>query len=141
MFRVFLCFVLALLPLCLGSNTTSLCFNPPLEEGGLCGPDNNNAGCPPGNCCSEFGFCGSTRAHCNVRSLCDDRQNVTNQDSCFNPPLQSGLCGPNHGDAGCAPGECCSQDGKYWYSFLFIVDSELNSMIRNLWKFHGSLQY
>jgi hypothetical protein len=46
-------------------------------------------GCPNGLCCSKYGFCGNTPAHCD------------------NTPITNGNCKTQ----GCPPGQCCSLHG------------------------------
>jgi len=41
-----------------------------VNQPGRCGPDFNNAKCATGECCSKFGYCGTTPDHCLVTSGC-----------------------------------------------------------------------
>ncbi|KAI8806234.1 putative chitin deacetylase, partial [Cladochytrium replicatum] len=57
--------------------------------------------CPTNSCCSQYGFCGNTTAHC-------DNGCQSAFGSC-NPPV--GRCGPYDGGATCPKGQCCSVHG------------------------------
>ncbi|KAI8804505.1 hypothetical protein BJ742DRAFT_453101 [Cladochytrium replicatum] len=59
--------------------------------------------CPTGTCCSQFGFCGSTTAHCG-----DNCQKEFGTCSTGSAP---GRCGPHDGGSACPAGECCSVHG------------------------------
>ena len=43
-------------------------MSPQYSKDGSCGPSKGNVLCPPGTCCSKWGFCGISKAHC--RSDC-----------------------------------------------------------------------
>lgn len=66
-----------------------------LQAGGTCGGGNpGNGVCANGQCCSQYGWCGTTVAHCDGN------------------PHSGGTCGGgNPGNGVCASGECCSQYG------------------------------
>ncbi|CAF3490394.1 unnamed protein product [Rotaria socialis] len=79
-------------------------------------------GCPVGQCCSQYGYCGATPEHC---------QGAITQGDCKNKGCPDGLCcskfgfcgnTPQHCDntpitngncktEGCPPGQCCSRHG------------------------------
>jgi len=66
---------------------------------GRCG---GNVSCPPGYCCSAFGYCGVTSEHCGVGcqiQYCTCRINRISTD---------GRCGPNYDGKICPNGQCCS---------------------------------
>ncbi|CEO99389.1 hypothetical protein PBRA_001295 [Plasmodiophora brassicae] len=46
-----------------------LCWNPPRADA-RCGPQYGSAGCGPGQCCSQWGWCGASGSHCNSDSIC-----------------------------------------------------------------------
>ncbi|KAF9735095.1 hypothetical protein PMIN03_003943 [Paraphaeosphaeria minitans] len=95
---------------------------------GQCGPAHNNLLCDPastvydGKCCSSYGWCGSTTAHCGDGCLSGD---CTSNTTPANPvvsksadaaaPRDDGRCGKDFGGATCdakgAYGGCCSSYG------------------------------
>jgi len=68
---------------------------------GQCG--NGNGKCPPGFCCSKYGWCGKTEDHCSISKGCQADLGV-----CEDEPLSS-RCGKVFGK--CPSGQCCSKDG------------------------------
>lgn len=70
-----------------------------------CGRDFNNALCSNNECCSKWGYCGTTVDHCGAGC----------QSNCLqpsSPPLSTnGRCGRDFNNALCSNGECCSQWG------------------------------
>ncbi|KAF2829881.1 hypothetical protein CC86DRAFT_176985 [Ophiobolus disseminans] len=105
---------------------------------GNCGPDNGNAKCAANECCSQYGWCGTTKDHCDVptcltqfsgaSSVCKPKSTpttlVTKQGT---SPVQTGfptavpeidVCGHAQGGVTC-PGagadgyfyRCCSSAG------------------------------
>ncbi|CAF0728766.1 unnamed protein product [Adineta ricciae] len=88
---------------------------------GCCGPC-FLFGCPEGQCCSQYGYCGATPEHC---------QGAITQGNCQTKGCPDGLCcskygfcgnTPEHCDrtpvtngncktVGCPPGQCCSAYG------------------------------
>lgn len=104
---------------------------------GLCGPNNGNTLCDPeskadsGGCCSQYGWCGNTLAHCGVGCIsgCTSSSSLVAavpipasakraggkaavRDA---PPRADGRCGKDFEDATCDAngpfGGCCSQYG------------------------------
>ncbi|XXQ36434.1 NodB homology domain-containing protein [Plasmodiophora brassicae] len=71
-----------------------------------CGPWVGGAGCPPGSCCSQHGWCGTSSDYCNDQSIC---QSIA--PACSASPRPDNRCGPVVADAGCPAGQCCSSDG------------------------------
>ena len=97
---------------------------------GKCGPANGNLLCDPkstvysGTCCSEYGWCGSTPAHCGTgcSSGCNGAGGVTTipqptkaATSGAAKPRADGRCGKDFGGSTCdangAFGGCCSSYG------------------------------
>lgn len=97
---------------------------------GQCGPAHNNLLCDPhstdydGKCCSQYGWCGSTPAHCGGGCLSGECTTNTPTDSVASKdskdpnaagPRDDGRCGKDFGDATCDAngpyGGCCSQYG------------------------------
>lgn len=58
-------------------------------QGAITQGDCQTKGCPDGLCCSKFGFCGNSPAHCD------------------NTPISNGNCKTQ----GCPAGQCCSAHG------------------------------
>lgn len=73
---------------------------------GKCGPSYGNAPCKPGQCCSQWGFCGTTSKHC-VKPSCVYQCN----DTTIKSPRSDGRCGPSYGNAPCKTNQCCSRWG------------------------------
>ncbi|ORX59958.1 hypothetical protein BCR36DRAFT_408328 [Piromyces finnis] len=64
-----------------------------------CGPGYGY--CHDNKCCSPYGWCGTTTAHCGTG--CQSGYGL-----CTNT---NGKCGPNNGNAKCPSGQCCSSKG------------------------------
>eukprot|EP00834_Sanchytrium_tribonematis_P002697 NODE_89_length_21781_cov_0.895836.p6 type:complete len:332 gc:universal NODE_89_length_21781_cov_0.895836:4443-3448(-) len=80
-----------------------------IDNGGKCGlaaldPKNNK--CKPGLCCSKYGYCGNTDAHCNA----SDCQSQYGQCNVAKIVGNGEKCGPLNGNK-CANGLCCSKYG------------------------------
>ncbi|KAF2034342.1 DUF1929-domain-containing protein [Setomelanomma holmii] len=98
---------------------------------GTCGPANGNTLCDPnstvytGTCCSQYGWCGNTPAHCGdgCLSSCNNGAQPSVVQPAATPtpatggaaPRDDGRCGKDFGDATCdangAYGGCCSSYG------------------------------
>jgi len=114
------------------SNNTSL----PVSVNGMCGPEHGV--CPGTSCCSQYGYCGKTDAHCGMGcqsefGKCNDNSSLTvkktstkkssakkttkttktttttKKASSTVKESTNGLCGPENG--ACPSGQCCSQYG------------------------------
>eukprot|EP00835_Amoeboradix_gromovi_P004902 NODE_415_length_9032_cov_0.580992.p3 type:complete len:332 gc:universal NODE_415_length_9032_cov_0.580992:6862-5867(-) len=83
----------------------------PVRNDGQCGALVGSAACSAGNCCSTFGWCGSTEAHCksSCSYQCDGLTppNAT-QTSAEVGVRGDGQCGYYFNGATCPPGNCCS---------------------------------
>ncbi|KAF2476531.1 DUF1929-domain-containing protein [Lindgomyces ingoldianus] len=96
---------------------------------GTCGPNNGNTLCDPnstvytGSCCSSYGWCGNTPAHCGTGCIsgCNTGA-VSSASAAATPPAASGTaprsdgrCGKDFAGATCDPngayGGCCSSYG------------------------------
>ena len=97
---------------------------------GKCGPKNNNTICPDNKCCSKYGYCGETDAHCGTG--CQSNFGTCNNQ---NPPDEKttttttkttttkgssietgnisadGKCGPKNNNTICPDNKCCSKYG------------------------------
>ena len=104
-----------------------------VSKDGKCGPQNNNTICPAGECCSKYGYCGTTDNHCikycvSEFGICKNSNgDVINQSTTTtttttvpapgptNPPSgevsKDGKCGPRNNNTVCPAGECCSRYG------------------------------
>jgi len=82
-------------------------------NGNTGGNGNCAGGCPAGNCCSRFGFCGNTPEHCGTAQI--------------GQAGQAGQVGQiGHGNCqltGCPAGQCCSSAG------LYVKNLKINSKI------------
>ncbi|OUM65771.1 carbohydrate-binding module family 18 protein, partial [Piromyces sp. E2] len=77
-----------------------------VSSNGRCGT--NDGGCPSGECCSKYGWCGRSEQHCNVSEGCQSEFGKCNQDVQYRVS-SNGRCGTS--DGGCPFGECCSKYG------------------------------
>ncbi|KAH0373081.1 DUF1929-domain-containing protein, partial [Aureobasidium melanogenum] len=107
---------------------------PNYSQDGKCGPNNGNLLCDPnstvykGTCCSSYGWCGNTPAHCGsgcssgcsssaaaVSSLPSSTIVRAAPSASGTAPRDDGRCGPNFNNALCDPngayGGCCSSYG------------------------------
>jgi len=61
-------------------------LNGPINPSSACGQNAPGSRCPTGNCCSQFGFCGTSAAHCNQNqgdwrlTACSAVNNVAGRD-------------------------------------------------------------
>ncbi|RPA80933.1 galactose oxidase [Ascobolus immersus RN42] len=96
---------------------------PPASKDGRCGKGFGNATCkgwPLGECCSEYGYCGGSAAHCGVgcQNGCDGGDPTSSapigEPTASIPITKDGTCGRTNGGAICMgwpQGECCSMYG------------------------------
>jgi len=88
------------------SGSTSI----PISTDGTCGP---NKSCPSNQCCSKYGYCGTSTAHCGTGcqvglGKCGTSSNNSGVD--YTKIVSTdGQCGDGHGK--CPSGQCCSQYG------------------------------
>ncbi|CEP03401.1 NodB homology domain-containing protein [Plasmodiophora brassicae] len=91
-----------------------LCHGDPRPDN-KCGPAAGDAGCAPGSCCSQYGWCGTGPGYCHDLSICqnvDPGQHLMPAAStCTGAPRADNRCGPAVHNAACPPGQCCSSDG------------------------------
>eukprot|EP00985_Skeletonema_marinoi_P016898 scaffold9175_cov115-Skeletonema_marinoi.AAC.3 len=93
--------------------------SPPSPSSGTCGDGNRGNGiCSDGKCCSQYGWCGSSSAHCSGGG------------GGVSPPSpSSGTCGDgNRGNGICSDGKCCSQFGWCGSSAGHCSDRMLRGM-------------
>lgn len=101
------------------------------SQDGKCGPANGNLLCDPkstaytGTCCSQYGWCGNSPAHCGTGCLsgCSNGAEPSVAVPASKPtpatgaaaPRDDGRCGKDFGSATCDPkgpyGGCCSSYG------------------------------
>ena len=71
------------------------------SSGQRCGP--TIGGCPAGNCCSRFGYCGNSREHCSPAQGCiaqctpacgDSVCDASAGETCTSCAADCGWCGP-----------------------------------------------
>ena len=76
----------------------------PVTTTSKCGPDHGK--CPSGQCCSKYGYCGTSEKHCSAQQGCQ-----TKYGQCDVPVVIStnGRCGKD--DGRCPTGKCCSKYG------------------------------
>jgi len=91
------------------TTTTKKPTNSPtnISTDGKCGPKNGNKICPNNECCSQYGYCGSTFEYCDSGcqtgfGKCNNVENEISTD---------GRCGPNYGNKTCPDDLCCSKHG------------------------------
>ena len=105
------------------SQTPSSTFHP-VSEDGSCGPKNGNTSCPPGECCSKYGWCGTSISYCGsgcqsefgqcgttTTNTTTKKTTVTKTTTTKKSSATStnGKCGTKDGK--CPSGECCSKYG------------------------------
>ena len=72
-----------------------------------CGALVGDRACPIGSCCSTFGWCGTSYAHC--QHFCAYQCNTTTETDVEYSGIRSdGQCGYNFNGAVCSSGNCCS---------------------------------
>jgi len=77
-----------------------------LTTDGTCG-DEKFTKCPEGQCCSKYGWCGTSEKHCSVELGCQ-----TEFGNCTSPKIsEDKRCGKDHGDTRCPNNQCCSKYG------------------------------
>ena len=77
-------------------------FYPNITQDGTCGIKNGKT-CPPGECCSTFGYCGKDDHFC--KYYCDEKFSECKPSD--PNASKDGLCGIENGKT-CPEGECCS---------------------------------
>ncbi|KAJ1974420.1 hypothetical protein H4R35_003619, partial [Dimargaris xerosporica] len=77
-----------------------------VSNDGTCG---NGKTCPEGSCCSWWGYCGFSEAHCGLTcvSQCPDGRNGTE----LGPGKSRSIDGHCDANTVCPPGTCCSKWG------------------------------
>ncbi|KAG4090649.1 hypothetical protein H8356DRAFT_1052772 [Neocallimastix lanati (nom. inval.)] len=88
-----------------------------ISKNGKCGPKNGNKICPNNKCCSQYGYCGTSKAYCGKGCQSEFGKlasTLTSTSSAVetNPISTDGTCGPKHGNKVCPGNECCGSDGK-----------------------------
>jgi len=88
-----------------------------VDPTGRCGPDFGK--CREGQCCSKYGWCGSTNKHCDVVEGCqktfgictgnEDESNNNEGENTDLPLTTTGKCSAT--DGRCPSGQCCSRYG------------------------------
>jgi len=99
----------------------------PVSTNGRCGSSYGNTTCPSDECCSKYGYCGHSSAHCDVSSGCQSSYGkcsnssvttikptttTTKPTTTTSKPtatVKADRCGPGIGK--CHNGECCSKKG------------------------------
>ncbi|RIB03169.1 CBM Family 18/Carbohydrate Esterase Family 4 protein [Gigaspora rosea] len=82
-----------------------------ISTDGTCGPETNTK-CPS-NCCSQWGYCGSTSDFCDPNQGCQEGYGTCGQISNNKDSSQlsnDGTCGPDK-NTRCGDNDCCSQWG------------------------------
>jgi len=79
-----------------------------ISSNGRCGPLDGK--CPEGECCSKYGWCGTSKDHCVVANGCQSEFGKCNSATETETVVSTnGKCGAKDGK--CPEGECCSKDG------------------------------
>jgi len=80
-----------------------------ISTDGTCGM--NKGKCPDGECCSRFGWCGTSEKHCLVSNGCQSKFGncILLTPSPDLPISTNGRCGEKYGK--CPSGQCCSRYG------------------------------
>ncbi|KAG4100109.1 hypothetical protein H8356DRAFT_1422955 [Neocallimastix lanati (nom. inval.)] len=95
--------------------TKSSSPTPSNKVSGECGSEYGS--CPKGQCCSKYGWCGTTSKYCSIEQGCQKKYGeckestpVTTTTKSTLPTIRSdGLCGEEYGS--CPKGQCCSKYG------------------------------
>jgi len=78
----------------------------PVSTDGKCGK--GVAKCPSGECCSKYGYCGTSEKYCSLDKGCQSEFGECSTPTSTELPISTnGKCGK--GVAKCPSGECCSQ--------------------------------
>jgi len=86
-----------------GNTNTSI----PVSTNGKCGATDGK--CPSGQCCSKYGYCGTTEKHCSTGCQSEFGQCGNGNTSTSIPVSTNGKCGAKDGK--CPSGQCCSKYG------------------------------
>jgi len=78
--------------------------NTKISTNDRCGKDKGK--CPNGECCSKYGWCGTSDDHCSISKGC---QSEFGKCSGGKTPIVEGKCGKEYGK--CPSGQCCSKYG------------------------------
>jgi len=94
---------------CTSSTTTS--------TNGRCGKDYDYSSCPSSQCCSKYGYCGTSDEHCLASKGCQSEfgkctSSTTTTTKKSSATSTNGRCGKDYGYSSCPSGQCCS---KYSY--------------------------
>jgi len=76
----------------------------PVTTTSKCGPDHGK--CPSGQCCSKYGYCGTSEKHCSAQKGCQTKYGQCNANEVIST---NGRCGKD--DGRCPTGKCCSKYG------------------------------
>lgn len=79
-----------------------------------CGPEGGNARCASPLCCSQWGYCGESDAHCLLSQNCKPDFGICRSGDAPPPPSDDTddfQCGPQNGNKRCSGSLCCSQYG------------------------------
>ena len=71
-----------------------------------CGKNYDNQKCDSGDCCSKYGYCGTSEEHCSIDEGCQSEFG-----ECKDYSSKNGRCGKNYDNQKCDSGECCSKYG------------------------------
>jgi hypothetical protein len=89
---------------CSSSTSTEL----PISTNGKCAK--GVAKCPEGECCSKYGYCGTSEKHCSLDKGCQSELGKCSSSTSTELPISTnGKCAK--GVAKCPEGECCSKYG------------------------------
>ncbi|ORY44592.1 L domain-like protein [Neocallimastix californiae] len=81
---------------------------------GKCGK--NYGKCPSGECCSKYGYCGTSSKYCDISKGCQSEFGKCTKDE------DKGKCGKGYGK--CPSGECCSKYGYCGTSSAYCSSSK-----------------
>jgi len=90
-------------PVSIGSNGKGMVR---VSSSGRCGK-NYGSICPSGQCCSQYGYCGTSSSHCG--SKCQEGYGKCNTSNSSSKTSSNGRCGSGYGK--CPSGKCCSKYG------------------------------
>ena len=73
--------------------------------------------CPEGQCCSKYGWCGTSEKHCSVLKGCQSEFGRCNSENIS----ENDRCGKEHGGTYCPAGKCCSKYGWCGISDSIVI--------------------
>ncbi|OUM58892.1 carbohydrate-binding module family 18 protein [Piromyces sp. E2] len=102
-----------------------------------CGSEFSNKKCLNNECCSKWGYCGTSKDHCKAGCQSKYAKSTTKSTGKINTSTKSkttstikqkesssksNYCGPKYNNKKCSFGDCCSKDGKCGFGHEYCGD-------------------